>query len=171
VTIPAALAAPGSFNWTTVLVAVLNLLVGGALVSFIRSRPSLKKVEADREANLLRERAKEMQEMRERIERLEAAAEKKDEQHSEEIKSIEAKQTAKDRYYEAMSRAYVHSKNNLDQAFNALLMLLKRGVSVEEAVAEVEAMRSRDKATEAKEIATIRAAAISAGLPPPDEAL
>lgn len=54
-------------SWTTVLVGVLNLLVGGAIVAFIKSRPALRKIDADREANLLSERAKEMQEMREQI--------------------------------------------------------------------------------------------------------
>lgn len=160
----------GGVTWTTVLIGLLNLLMGGALVSFIRSRPSLRKIDTDREANLLSERAKEMDDMRKRIERLEVAAEKKEEKHAEEIRELEARQGTKDRYYQAMSRAYVHSKNNLDGAFRSLLMLLKKGVPVEEAVAEVEEMRAKDMVTESDEVATIRAAAIKAGLDLPDEA-
>jgi soluble cytochrome b562 len=133
-----------SANWTTVLVGLLNLLVGGALVSFIRSRPSLRKIDSEREANLLSERAKEMQEMRKRIERLEAAAEQKDAQHEAEI------------------ARYRHRINNLDAAFNALLMLLKQGVSVPEAVEAIEKMRVEQLKREAAEGAAIKAAKIRA---------
>jgi uncharacterized membrane protein len=139
-----------SFTWTTVLVGILNLLVGGALVSFIRSRPSLKKIDADREANLLSERAKEMQEMRERIRKLEQV------------------QEAKDRLNEAKEALSRHRFGNLNQAFEALLMLLKKGVPVEDAVAEIERLRTEQVAREQAEAATIRSAAIKAGLSEPD---
>lgn len=142
--------AANTFNWTTVFVGILNLLVGGALVSFIRSRPALRKIDADREANLLSERAKEMQEMRQRIENLEAEQRRKDEKH-------EADQTRKDKLMEAERALYRHQINNLDGAFSALLMLLKKGVSVEEAVDAVEKMRAEQLARETVEKAALRA--------------
>lgn len=69
---------------TSALYGVLMALIGGVLGSFVKSRPSLKKIEADREANLLSERAKEMGEMRKRIENLEAEQRRKDEKHEAE---------------------------------------------------------------------------------------
>ncbi len=59
------------FSWSSALLVLLNLFVGGLGVAFIRSRAPVKKIIADREANLLAERAKEMSSMRERIEALE----------------------------------------------------------------------------------------------------
>ncbi|WP_324807242.1 hypothetical protein SH584_11550 [Sphingomonas sp. LY29] len=58
------------FTWTSALVGLLNVMVGGAIVAFFRSRAPVRKVAADREANLLAERAKEMAGMREQIEEL-----------------------------------------------------------------------------------------------------
>ncbi len=59
------------FTWTTAFVGILNLLVGGVLVAIIRSRPALKKIANEREANLLTERAAEMVSMRASIAKLE----------------------------------------------------------------------------------------------------
>jgi hypothetical protein len=134
------------FNWTTVAVVLLNVLVGGVLVALIRRKPALDRLANEREANLLSERAKEMQEMRERIRKLEDV------------------QEAKDRFNDAKEALARHRINNLNSAFQALLLLLKKGVPVEEAVAEIEELRSRDAEREAREAATIRAAAIKAGL-------
>jgi hypothetical protein len=158
----------GGLSWTTVLVGLLNLLVGGALVAFIRSRPSLRKIDAEREANLLSERAKDMSEMRERLEKLETAAAKKDEEHQEELRRLAEHQEAKDRLYDAQKAADRHRINNLNQAFQGLLMLLKKGVTVEDAVQEIEKMRNEQLAREAAEAAAIRAAAIKAGLAEPE---
>lgn len=139
--------AASSFTWTTVLVGLLNLLVGGALVSFIRSRPSLKKIDADREANLLSERAKEMEEMRNRIDRLEGALEQKDKVHEAE---------------RAVDR---HRINNLSQCLDALLLLIEQDpAKAAQAAAKIRAMRAEQLEREAKEKAAIRAAAIAGTL-------
>lgn len=55
----------GAFTWTTAFVALLNVLVGGALVAFIRARAPMGKIKAEREANL-------MTSMSKRIDALEA---------------------------------------------------------------------------------------------------
>lgn len=160
---------PLDFNWTTVAVVLLNVLVGGLLVALVKRKPALDKLANDREANLLSERAKEMQEMRERIEKLESSIEKKDEKHLAEIKELEAKQEAKDRLAEAQKAADRHRINNLNGAFQALLLLLKKGVPVEDAVREIEAMRAEHLKREADEAIKIRTAAITAGLGEPSE--
>lgn len=145
------------------LAAVLAML---AIVAraYIIGIPARKKVETDREANLLHERAEEMVSMRERIARLESQQVDKDIAHESEIKALEEAQAAKDRYHEALRALDRHRINNLSGSFQALLLLLKKGVKVEEAVAAVEEMRAEQLEREAKEAATIRAAAIKGGV-------
>jgi hypothetical protein len=133
----------------TVLGSAL-VLIGVIIGAIIRSLPTLKKVQNERESNLLIERAKDMQEMRKRIERLEAEQEEKDAKH-------EADQKRKDKLFEAERALYRHQINNLDGAFSALLMLLKKGVAVEEAVDAVEKMRAEQLARETVEKAALRA--------------
>jgi uncharacterized membrane protein YhiD involved in acid resistance len=133
----------------TVLGSAL-VLIGVIIGAIIRSLPTLKKVQNERESNLLIERAKDMQEMRKRIERLEAEQEEKDTKH-------EADQKRKDKLFEAERALYRHQINNLDGAFSALLMLLKKGVAVEEAVDAVEKMRAEQLARETVEKAALRA--------------
>jgi mannitol-specific phosphotransferase system IIBC component len=137
-------------NLSTALFGLLTALIGGVLGSFVKSRPALKKIEVDREANLLSERAKEMADMRHRIEKMEEEQRRKDEKH-------EAEQARKDKLFEAERALYRHQINNLDGAFSALLMLLKKGVSVEEAVDAVEKMRAEQLARETIEKAALRA--------------
>ena len=66
------------FGWTPILLSVANLLLGGVLIAIIKSQPALRRIKADREANLLNERAEEMDKLRERIEKLEQKLEEKD---------------------------------------------------------------------------------------------
>lgn len=145
--------------------AMLALLVAG----YFRIKPAMAQLANARESNLLKERASEMASMRERIDKLEAAQEKKDEIHAEQIKELEKIQAAKDKLHDAMMAASRHRMNNLNQAFQSLLMLLKKGISVEDAVVEIEAMRQRHNEREAAEMAKIRASAISVGLEVPQE--
>lgn len=133
-------------NLSTALFGLLSALIGGVLGSFIKSRPALKKIDAEREANLLRERAKDMEEMRQRIERLEAQLEQKDKQHDAE---------------RAIDR---HRINNLSQCLDALLLLIEQDPNkAAEAAAKIRAMRAEQLEREAKEKATIRAAVIAGG--------
>jgi hypothetical protein len=150
--------------WITLLLGLMNVLLGGVLVQIIRNRPVLRKLDTEREANLLHERAEEMVSMRERISALEAKNSEKDREHAEELKRLEAEREARERLYEAEKAIDRHRINNLNTAFQALLMLLKKGVSVEEAVAEVERLRAEQLARETEEAATIRAAAVTAGI-------
>jgi hypothetical protein len=128
----------------TALFGLLTALIGGVFGSFVRSRPALKKIDADREANLLSERAKEMQEMRDRIDKLEAAAERKEAEH--------AAERAADR----------HRINNLSQCLDALLLLIEQDPSkAADAAAKIRAMRAEQLEREAKEKATFRAGVVA----------
>lgn len=133
---------PLSFNWTTVGVGLLNLLVGGLLVAIVKSRPALKKIANEREANLLNERAEEMDKLRKRID------------------ALETDQRQREKQFDAERALYRHQINNLDQSFNALLLLLKKGVPVAEAVEAVEKMRAAQLERETLEKASLRTAGI-----------
>ena len=104
--------------------------------------------------------------MRDRIERLEEQADQKDKDHATEVRELERQQELKTRLYEAQQALDRHRINNLNTAFQALLLLLRKGINVSEAVEEVEKMRSEHLAREAEESALIRAAAIKAGVEP-----
>jgi hypothetical protein len=146
------------FNWTSVGVALLNLLVGGALVAFIRSRAPIRKIEADREANLLTERANEMESMRKRIAALEAQAEQRESAHEDERIQWAEERAYRDAKHEAEKALGRHQIANLDASFQALLLLLKKGVPVADAVEAVEKMRADQLARETVEKAAIKTA-------------
>lgn len=126
------------WTWTASLVSLLNLLVGGALVAIIKSRPTLKKLANEREANLLKERAAEMDGMRRSIAKLEA-------------------ERAADR----------HRINNLSQCLDALLLMIEMDPSkAAAAAAKIKAMRATQMEAEAVEKATIHAAEITTAKEP-----
>ncbi len=133
------------FTWTTAAVGLLNLLVGGVLVAIIKSRPALKKIANEREANLLNERAEEMEAMRQRIAKLEEKAEYKEALHQAE---------------RAVDR---HRINNLDQCLTAFLMMVKKNPEdAATAAAMIEDMRKEQIAREKQEAGAIHAAVIAA---------
>lgn len=123
------------WTWTAGLMAVANLLIGGLLVQIIRTRPTLKKIANEREANLLTERAKEMEGMRRAIAKLEA-------------------ERASDR----------HRINNLSQCLDALLMMIEMDpTKAADAAAKIKAMRADQMKAEAAEKGAIHSADINAG--------
>lgn len=131
------------FGWTPILLTIANLLLGGVVVAIIKSWPAIKKIGADREANLLTERAEEMDKLRERIEKLESASERKDKQH------------------EAERAADRHRINNLSQCLDALLLLIEQDPSkAAEAASAIRRMRAEQLERENAEKAAIRVAVI-----------
>jgi hypothetical protein len=125
--------------------AVANLLIGGLLVQIVRTRPTLKKIANEREANLLNERAEEMEAMRQRIAKLEEKLEYKDALHQAE---------------RAVDR---HRINNLDQCLTAFLMMVKKSPSdAATAAAMIEDMRGGQIEREKQEASAIHAAAMAA---------
>lgn len=145
-----------SFTLNTALFMAMIALLGGVLRELIKNRPVLRKLKNEEDANLLTERAGDMASMREEIKEMKAEFARKDKENRDEQKRREAIYDAK----EALSR---HRANNITNAFNSLLMLLKKKVPVEEAVETIEAMRALHLEAEAKEAAAIHAAMIAAG--------
>jgi hypothetical protein len=122
----------------TILLSTMNLLIGGVLVAIVKSRPALKKLANEREANLLAERAAEMEAMRKRMAKLEA-------------------ERAVDR----------HKLNNVTQCLDALIMMIEMDPEkAKEAATRVKAMRESQMKTEALEKAAVhRAEILGAELP------
>lgn len=131
------------FTWTSGLLALANLLIGGVFVALIKTRPALKKIANEREANLLTERAEQMEAMQKRVDALEVKLEQERVRHEAE---------------RALDR---HRLNNMDQCLNYLFMVFeKMPEKVPEAMSAVKEMRARQIETETLEKAAIHAAAI-----------
>jgi hypothetical protein len=122
----------GGVTWTAIFMALANLLIGGVFVAIVKSRPALKKIAADREANLLEERAREMMGMRRRIAQLEAE-----------------------------QRVDRHSIANLEHCLNYLLDALELTPSkAPQIAARMRAMRAEQRLQQATEKSGIYAQAI-----------
>lgn len=120
------------FGWTPILLTVLNLLIGGVFVTIIRTRPALKKIANEREANLLKERAADMEAMRVRIATLERER-----------------------------RIDRHEINNLTASLDALLMMIELDPErAKEAAIRVKAMRAEQMSAIAKEKGELHAAVV-----------
>lgn len=125
------------FTWTTALVGLLNLLVGGALVSWIRSRPSIKQIEQTAEDKLRTDL----------IARVDKLEKKLDEERA---------------LHEAQIAIMRHRLNNSDQCIDALLMLLETSPDkVSKAVGMIKQMRERQRRAEAEEKAAFHAANVA----------
>lgn len=127
------------FTWSAGLLALLNVFIGGLLVAIVRTWPSIRKLANEREANLLEERAHEMEGMRKRLAKLEVQIERKDKIHDAE-------------------RAYDrHRINNLDTALKAFFILVRRHPDdAAGAASEVEAMRATQIEGEKRESLALR---------------
>lgn len=128
--------------------SILALLIMG----FVKLRPLMTKLAADREASLLKARAEDNADLRRRVEVLEARIESDRRLHDAE---------------KALDR---HKINNLTACLQALLMMLELAPEkVADHVAKIKAMRVEQERREAAEAAAIRAAAIAASPPQPEE--
>lgn len=131
------------FTWTAALMGLANILIGGLLVAIVRTRPALKKIANEREANLLTERAEEMEAMR------------------QELAAVRAEMAAARARHEAERALDRHRLNNMDQCFNALFLMFETSPEkAAEAIGAVKAMRARQQEAEALEKAAIHAATI-----------
>lgn len=145
--IPVAISGVG---WNSLLITLLDLLVGGLFVAVIKTRPTLKKIANEREANLLSERAEEMKEMRARLAKLEDGRQA-DRKEAEAKLEAERAQHRRERAYER------HKISNLQQAFDALLLLLEGIPEAAPIVAKVKDMRARQLEAEALEAGGLHA--------------
>lgn len=131
------------FNLNSALLIALVGVMGAILRAIINAKAPLQRITNDREANLLAERATEMDSMRKRLEALELQLEQERVRHDAE---------------RALDR---HRLNNMDHCLNYLFMVFeKMPEKVPVAMAAVKEMRARQMETEALEKAAIHAAAI-----------
>ncbi|WP_174286620.1 hypothetical protein [Sphingomonas bacterium] len=125
---PLHIAAQGGWSWTTVGVGLLNLLVGGALVAWIKQRPKMRELEQNAEGKL-------RDDLMERVRKLEADA-----------TAQAALREAERARHEAEMKIMRHRVNNSDQCLDALLLLLKTAPEkVNQAVQHIEEMRTRQR--------------------------
>lgn len=116
------------WTWTTKLVALLNVMVGGGIgAAWIRSRPKMRELEKSAEERL-------RDDLINRVEKLERKLDEERTQH------------------EAVVTLLRHRLNNSDQCIDALLMLLEAAPDrVPEAVSKIKEMRARQRTDEAIE--------------------
>lgn len=115
------------------------------MAALVRVWPSLKKIANEREANLLTERAEDMEAMRADLAKMKAEIKQQQVQHEAE---------------RAVDR---HRINNLQACLDSFLMLIEQDPQkAGEAVVRIKEMRARQAESEAAEKAAIRAAAIVA---------
>jgi hypothetical protein len=138
--VPAVAVKSATGIWTAVGVWVAAITVlGGVLTAYIRQVGPWKKLDHEREANLLTERAEEMDKLRSTIERLERRLDVKDIQHEAE--------RAHDR----------HRINNLATSLNGFLMMVKAHPEDAATAAEmIEDLRKRQLAEENLENIALR---------------
>ena len=131
--------AVSGFSWTTVFTLLLNLLVGGALVQWVRTRPKMREIDLSAEEKL-------RDDLLTRVEKLEQQLETERLRH-------EADQT--------INR---HRLNHVTQCLDALLMLIEQDpTKAAEAAARIRMMRAEQAKTEAIEKAMI----LNGGAVPP----
>ena len=150
------------WGWNTAFLLLLNIIGGGIGVALIKRKPALNKIANEREANLLHERAAEMDSMRDRMKAMESRLEKQAAEHRAEKLAWEARIEERERLYEADMALARHRVNNLDQSLQALLMLIEQDpAKAAEAAAKVRKMREEQLVREATEKATIYSSKIA----------
>lgn len=133
------LSSAGGF-WT-LFNTLFGALAGGVLVALIKTRPVLKKIDNEREASLLAERAADMSAMR------------------KEIAELRGELNAERAEREAERSIDRHRINNLQQCLDALLLMIETNPEkASEAAGKIRAMREKQMNTEAIEKATLQAA-------------
>lgn len=159
--------AVSGFSWTTALVGVLNLLVGGALVAWVRSRPKMREVEVSAEEKLRNDLIERITKLEGQIEKERAgrAEDRKDlEQKIERTRELyESKLDAERARHEAAEMLSRHKVRNLEQCLSSFLwMAEKRPDNIPEVVAEIRKMRAEQEAAEAAEKGAVAGAKIMA---------
>lgn len=133
------------FTWTAALVGLLNLLVGGAFVAWIKQRPAMAEIEKHADERLQESLLARVDLLEKRLDEETRRRERDAEKHA------------------ALIGLMRHRLNNSDQCIDSLLLLLKNSPEkVKEAVALIEDMRARQREAEAIEKAAINDATMRA---------
>jgi hypothetical protein len=138
------------FTWTAGLVGLLNVLVGGALVAWIKNRAPMRKLQKDADEKL-------RDDLLARVDKLEVRLDKERDNHAAEVATMHAE-------YDADMAVMRHRVNNLTQCFEGFVMMLKKSEDPEtrRVVETVMEMRARQLAAEAEEKARVASAKIEA---------
>ncbi|UAK24172.1 hypothetical protein [Sphingomonas nostoxanthinifaciens] len=147
------------FSWSATLLTVLNLLVGSALVTWLKLRPKMAEIEQTADDRLLTT-------LTTRVEQLERKLDEERQLAASDRRSLEQKLEAERQRHEAEIALQRHRANNSDQCLDAMILLLKNAdelpEKVKRAIASVEEMRARQKAEEALEKGAIAGAKLAA---------
>jgi hypothetical protein len=133
------------WTWSAGLLSLLNLIVGGAVVAWIKQRPRMRELEQSGEKTL-------QEGLLTRVTALEAA-------NTTQALRFEAERAQ----HEATMAVMRHRLNNMTMCLDALLLLIEQDPSKAAGAAiRIREMRSQQMAAEATEKATVHAATIQA---------
>lgn len=151
------------FTWTAGLMAILNLLVGGALVAWIKQRPKMRELEQTAEEKFVAT-------LTERVTTVERQREEDRQRYDASVASIEQKMDAERNRHEVEARLLRHRANNSDQCVDTLIILLEDAEGlpdrVRRAITAVKEMRARQKQQEALEKGSMLGAQLAKTDPP-----
>ncbi len=159
--------AVSGISWTTVLVGVLNLLVGGALVAWIKQRPKMRELATAADEKLRDDLLLRVGKVEDQLEKERAGREKDRRELEQKIERqrelYELKLDAERARHEAAEMLSRHKVRNLEQCLSAFLwMAEKRSDNIPEVVAEIRRMRAEQEAAEAAEKGAVAGAKIIA---------
>nr|AGU09929.1 hypothetical protein [uncultured organism] len=138
------------FTWSAGLLSLLNLIVGGAVVAWIKQRPRMRELEQTGEKTL-------QDGLLARVTALEAA-------NTNQSLRFEAERAQ----HEATMAVMRHRLNNMTMCLDALLLLIEQDATkAADAAVKIREMRARQMAAEAAEKATVHAATITAAAAAP----
>lgn len=126
------------WSWTTGMVGLLNLLVGGALVAWIKQRPKMKELQGSAQDKL--------------VDDLMGRVTKVEELLESQRKEYESRLEKEKMLHEAEIRIMRHRMNNLDQCLTMLLVLIEQDPAKAQAAAiKVREMRALQESREVLE--------------------
>lgn len=137
--------AVAGWSWTTIMVTVLNVLVGGGLVAWIKTRPKMAEIQTQREESEAARLSARVETLEKMVERLHA---KIDQERAE---------------HDALMSIMRHRVANSRATLKAIVMMLRVNPDkVTEALNQIEAMLSEQEMAEREERAAFDRARMTA---------
>ncbi|UAK25877.1 hypothetical protein [Sphingomonas nostoxanthinifaciens] len=140
------------FSWSATLLTILNLLVGSALVAWIKLRPKMRELDQSADAKL--------------IETLSARVETLEKRMDADRQAFDQKLDAERQRHEAEASLLRHRANNSDQCIDALILVLENADDVPDkvkrAVISIKEMRDRQRTAQALEKGAMTGAKMAA---------
>ena len=159
--------AVSGWSYGSIGIVVLNLLLGGGLVTWLKGRPKMREIEQAAEDKFRADTVA-------RVSKLEADLKEQRTYYEEKLEKLSASYDSKvDRLqadYEAAARISRHELANAKMRFRALIMLLKRlpdpPAGLEAILADIETMEADQARSEAAEKGAVSGAKIIAAAAP-----